>query len=63
MTKKQTSEAVQWTIKQKREQKGQRYSTIDLFNDLRRKHEKQGGGFFDWLKRERAEQERKTNDK
>lgn len=41
------------TIKQKREKNGQRYSTVDLFNDLRRKWGKQGGGFFDWLRKER----------
>jgi len=38
------------TIKETRQEKGQRYSTIDLFNDLREKHGGVGGGFFDWLK-------------
>lgn len=47
------------TIKQEREKKGQRYSTIDLFNDLRRKHGNKGGGFFDWLRREREEKEKR----
>jgi|WetSurMetagenome_2_1015567.scaffolds.fasta_scaffold1914269_1 hypothetical protein len=48
----------QKTIKQQREEKGQRYSTTDLFNDLRNKHGDKGGGFFDWLKREREEKEK-----
>lgn len=43
------------TIKEKREEKGQRYSTTDLFMDLRNKWGGQGGGFFDWLKKEREE--------
>jgi len=32
-----------------------RYSTIDLFNDLRAKHGDKGGDFYDWLRREREE--------
>ena len=34
-----------------------RYSTIDLFNDLKAKHGDKGGGFYDWLRREREERE------
>lgn len=48
------------TIKEKREEKGQRYSTLDLFNDLREKHGDKGGGFFDWLKREKEEKEKES---
>lgn len=48
------------TIKEKREEKGQRYSTTDLFMDLHNKWGKQGGGFFDWLKKEREEKEKST---
>jgi hypothetical protein len=45
------------TIKQKRQKNNQKYSTIDLFNDLRRKYAKQGGNFWDWLRREREEKQ------
>jgi hypothetical protein len=37
-----------------------RYSTIDLFNDLRAKHGAQGGNFYDWLRREREEKLHRT---
>jgi hypothetical protein len=48
--KKYTNEA--------REKKGQRSSRIDFFLELRAKYEKFGGGFFDWLKREREAQKK-----
>ena len=38
-----------------------RYSTIDLFNDLRAKHGNKGGNFYDWLRREREEKQQKGN--
>ena len=42
--------------------KNRRYSKIDLFNDLRSKHGKKGGNFFDWLRRERDEQAKSNQD-
>ncbi len=55
--KKQNNQTVIYRNGENGQTQKTRYSTIDLFNDLRAKHGDKGGNFYDWLRRERQEKE------